>query len=90
MLLKAHEDGATTYIGAVMACMCTADNCQSQCEKTLCNDANPTNADSECNACITAHQSACASDIKSACTADAQCVAFDTCVGDSDCLGKTK
>jgi hypothetical protein len=75
-------------MGAVLACMCVADKCQTQCEKTLCNDTTPTNADATCASCISAHQSACAGDIQTACQADTDCMAFDDCIGKSDCLGK--
>jgi hypothetical protein len=83
-----HQDGAATYIGAVMACMCQDSTCNAACEPTLCNADNPRDPDGACNACIQSKAGSCATDIKTACTADADCVAFDQCIAESGCLSK--
>jgi hypothetical protein len=85
---NAHADGATTYYGAVMVCMCTADKCQKACQPTFCNEDKPAAPNSMCNSCLTSFQTSCATDIDNTCTADPECVAFDQCIGLSDCLGK--
>lgn len=83
-----HEDGAGTYFVALIDCMCLADNCARDCEKTLCDPNNPQNADTACQACVQSKNSKCATPIKSACQADPDCLAFDACIGASSCLSK--
>jgi len=87
---NAHMDGSTVYFVALIDCMCLTDNCARECATTLCDPMNPTNADATCNTCIQAKNSACTPSIKMTCTADADCTAFDACIGKSDCAGKTK
>lgn len=84
-----HEDGAAAYFIAVIDCMCLQANCAKSCEKTLCEPNNPKKADAECEACLTAKNSACAPSIKTTCTGDPNCLAFDACVGDSSCPSKS-
>ena len=84
-----HMDGAGTYFVALIDCMCVADKCAKDCAKTLCDPNNPQNADATCQGCVQAKTSACAPTVKTTCQADADCVAFDACVGKSDCGGKT-
>lgn len=83
-----HEDGAATYIGAVMVCMCQGSTCEKACEKTLCDPNTPRDPDATCQACINNKSGACASDIQTACSGDADCMAFDACIADSGCLYK--
>jgi hypothetical protein len=84
----AHQDGAGAYLVATIDCMCVPANCSKECAATLCNADNPKGPDAECSTCLQAKNSACAPSIKSACTADPQCVAFDACIGGSDCTTK--
>jgi hypothetical protein len=83
-----HEDGAGVYFVALIDCMCLPANCAKECALTLCDPENPKNADADCQTCVQAKNSACAPTIKSTCTADTDCVAFDGCIGQSDCAGK--
>jgi len=83
-----HEDGSGTYFVALIDCMCLPDNCARDCEKTLCDANNPQNADSACQACVQAKNAKCATPIKTACQADPDCLAFDACIGASDCASK--
>ncbi len=85
---KAHQDGAGAYLVATIDCMCMTANCEKDCADTLCNADNPKNPDATCTACVSAKNGACAQAIKSACTADPDCVAFDACVGESSCASK--
>jgi hypothetical protein len=87
---KAHQDGAGAYLVATIDCMCLPANCETECATTLCNADNPKNPDSKCATCVNGKNAACAMSIKSACTAAPNCVAFDACIGDSGCTGKTK
>jgi hypothetical protein len=84
-----HEDGAAIYFVALIDCMCLEANCAKDCKTTLCDPDAPKNADAKCQACVQDKNAACAPSIKATCTADPQCVAFDKCVGQSDCPGKT-
>jgi len=84
-----HEDGAAVYFVALIDCMCLEANCAKECKTTLCDPENPKNADADCQTCVQQKNGACASTIKTTCTGDADCVAFDACVGQSDCTGKT-
>jgi len=83
-----HEDGSAVYFIALIDCMCLEANCARDCATTLCDAENPKNADASCQACIQGKNSACAATIKTTCTAEPDCVAFDKCVGQSDCAGK--
>jgi hypothetical protein len=84
-----HEDGAAVYFVALIDCMCTVENCAKDCEATLCDADNPQNADAACQACVQAKSSKCSNIIKTTCTNDPDCTAFDACVGKSDCPGKS-
>lgn len=83
-----HMDGAGVYFVALIDCMCLAENCAKECEKTICDPDNPTNADKECQACVGAKNNKCSPSVKNTCQADGDCVLFDACVGKSDCTGK--
>ena len=83
-----HADGSGTYFVALIDCMCLPDNCARDCEKTLCNATSPQNADTACQACVQSKNAKCATPIKSACQADPDCLAFDACIGASDCASK--
>jgi hypothetical protein len=83
-----HEDGAAVYFVALIDCMCTVENCAKDCEATLCDPDNPQNADAACQGCVQAKNSKCATIIKTTCQNDADCTAFDACIGKSDCPGK--
>lgn len=85
---KAHQDGASAYLVATIDCMCLPANCEKDCAATLCNAANPKAPDATCTTCVNGKNGACAQSIKSACTADPDCVAFDACVGESSCATK--
>ena len=83
-----HMDGSGVYFVALIDCMCMADNCAKDCAKTLCDPSNPQNADATCQSCVQAKNSACAPTVMSTCQADADCVAFDACIGKSNCSDK--
>lgn len=83
-----HQDGSGVYFVALIDCMCLADNCAKDCAKTLCDPSNPQNADATCQSCVQAKNSACAPTVMSTCQADADCVAFDACIGKSNCSDK--
>lgn len=85
---KAHQDGAGAYLVATIDCMCQPTNCEKDCAATLCNADNPKAPDATCTTCVNGKNGACAPSIKSACTADPNCVAFDACVGESSCTAK--
>jgi hypothetical protein len=80
-------DGAGAYLFAVSECVCVDARCQRECGDTFCA-AEPKDPDSACNACITANTGPCTAQIKASCTADPDCVAFDTCMGESGCTTK--
>jgi hypothetical protein len=84
----AHQDGAGAYLVATIDCMCLPENCAKDCATSLCLADAPKNPDAACSTCVTAKNAACAPSIKSACTADPNCVAFDACVGASECTTK--
>jgi hypothetical protein len=84
----AHQDGAGAYLVATIDCMCLPANCAKDCAASLCLADTPKNPDAACSTCVTAKNNACAPSIKSACTADPNCVAFDACVGASECTTK--
>ena len=83
----AHEDGANTFYGTYIDCLCTTA-CASECSLSLCDAANPTAPDAACDACISANGNACQADVAAACSADPDCIAFDKCIGDSQCQTK--
>lgn len=83
-----HEDGSAVYFVALIDCMCLEANCARDCATTLCDTENPKNANASCQACVQGKNSACAPTIKATCTAEPDCVAFDKCIGQSDCAGK--
>ncbi len=85
--VNAHMDGAGAYLFAVSECVCVDARCQRECGTTFCA-AEPKDPDAACNACITANTGPCTAQIKAFCTADPDCVAFDTCMGESDCTTK--
>ena len=84
-----HMDGSGVYFVALIDCMCLPANCAKDCEKTLCDPNKPQNADATCQTCVQAKNSACSTVVKNTCQADTDCVAFDACIGKSDCTGKT-
>lgn len=86
--VTAHPDGSDTFYGSYLACLCQAANCELDCGTTLCDPVAPTQADAACNACIQAKGNNCQADVSAACSADPDCIAFDTCVGDSQCATK--
>lgn len=83
----AHQDGADTFYGSYINCLCTTA-CATECSVSLCDTANPTQPDVECEACITNNGNACQADVSAACSADPNCIAFDKCIGDSQCQTK--
>lgn len=85
--VNAHMDGAGAYLFAVSQCVCVDTRCQRECGTTFCA-AEPKDPDAACNACITANTGPCTAQIKALCTADPDCVAFDTCMGESGCTTK--
>lgn len=85
--VAAHSDGAGAYLFAVANCMCVDARCQRECAATFCADT-PKDPDATCNACISAKTGECSAQIAAECSADADCVAFDRCMGESGCLGK--
>ena len=85
--VNGHMDGAGAYLFAVSECVCVDTRCQRECGDTFCA-AEPKDPDAACNACITANTGPCTAQIKASCTADPDCVAFDTCMGESGCTTK--
>lgn len=85
--VNAHMDGAGAYLFAVSECVCVDARCQRECGATFCA-AEPKDPDAACNACITANTGPCTAQIKASCTAEPDCVAFDTCMGESGCTTK--
>lgn len=85
--VNAHMDGAGAYLFAVSECVCVDARCQRECGATFCA-ADPKDPDAACNACITANTGPCSAQIKTSCTADPDCVAFDKCMGESGCTTK--
>lgn len=83
----AHQAGADTFYGSYISCLCTTA-CASECSASLCNANNPTNPDAMCDACITSYGDMCQQDVIDACSADPNCMAFDKCIGDSQCQTK--
>ncbi len=85
---NAHQDGAGAYLVATIDCMCLPANCATECATTLCNADNPKGPDAKCTTCVNGKNAACAPAIKTACTADPECIAFDGCIGGSSCTSK--
>lgn len=85
---NAHPDGSDTFYGTYVMCLCETANCGLECGTTLCDPVAPTQADAACSACIQAQGNNCQADVSAACSADPDCIAFDTCVGDSQCGAK--
>jgi hypothetical protein len=83
----AHQTGANTFYGTLIDCLCTG-SCGTQCAQTLCNQTNPAQPDTTCNACIQANGGSCQNAVTSACGADPDCMAFEQCLGDSQCSSK--
>jgi hypothetical protein len=86
-----HPSGADTWNKAFFDCICAPPNgtqglCQSQCVNTDCSssaDAGYPDAGDPCDICetdVTGADGGCTPSINSACTASADCVAFDNCV----------
>jgi hypothetical protein len=86
-----HVSGANIWNTAFFDCICAAPNgtqglCQSQCANTDCSssaDAGSPDAGDPCDICetdVTGADGGCTPSINSACTASADCVAFDNCV----------
>jgi hypothetical protein len=82
-----HPTGSDTFYGAYIQCLCTSV-CTTECAASLCDTANPTAPDTACDACITANGNGCQADVSAACSAEPDCVAWDKCIGDSDCQNK--
>jgi hypothetical protein len=83
----AHPDGSDTFYGTYIQCLCTTA-CATECSASLCDQTNPAAPDAACDACIQANGNTCQADVSAACSADPDCIAFDTCVGDSQCSTK--
>ena len=83
----AHQDGYNTFYGSYIECLCTSA-CATECSLSLCDQTNPTQPDAECDACIQANGNSCQADVSAACSADPDCIAFDKCIGDSQCQTK--
>lgn len=83
----AHQDGSDTFYGSYINCLCTSA-CATECSLSLCDQTNPAAPDAECDACITNNGNSCQADVSAACSADPDCIAFDKCVGDSQCQTK--
>lgn len=85
--VTAHPDGSDTFYGSYINCLCTTA-CATECSASLCDAANPTQPDLDCDDCITNNGNACQADVSAACSADPDCIAFDKCIGDSQCPSK--
>jgi hypothetical protein len=83
----AHQQGADTFYGSYISCLCTTA-CATECSLSLCDSANPTAPDVDCDDCITTNGNSCQADVSAACSADPDCIAFDKCIGDSQCQTK--
>ncbi len=83
----AHPQGANTYIGALVSCLCEPANCSTACSATLCA-STPANPDSTCSACLNTKSSGCGTDVQTACSADPDCVAFAGCLQTAACDAK--
>jgi hypothetical protein len=88
-----HPAGEKTFFAAELACACTDAICKSVCATTAC--ATPPTAPSDaCKTCLadtlrpkpdaggdSGVEGACVDSVKSACSSDAKCVAYATCLG---------
>jgi hypothetical protein len=81
---QAHPNGASTYIGSLVTCLCKPANCGTSCSTTLCA-ATPTNPDATCNTCANSKSANCGTDVQSACSADPDCVDFAQCLQTAAC-----
>lgn len=88
-----HPAGQKTFAAALLACACTDAICKTECSSTAC--ATPSVAPSDvCKACLNESIRAakpdagpdgggdgkCVDSVKSACSSDAKCVAYATCL----------
>lgn len=85
---NAHPDGSDTFYGSYIDCLCQPANCGLDCDVSLCDPIAPTQPDAACDACIQAQGNSCQAAVSAACSADPDCIAFDSCVGDSQCATK--
>lgn len=85
---SAHQNGSDTFYGTLIDCLCRPQNCAYDCDTTMCNPIAPTQPDAYCNACIQQYSGSCQNSVSAACNSDPDCVAFDKCVGDSQCSNK--
>lgn len=86
--VAAHPTGSDTFYGTYIDCLCLPANCATDCGLSLCDPFAPSAPDALCDACISAASASCQAPVATACSADPDCIAFDTCVGDSDCANK--
>jgi hypothetical protein len=80
---QGHQAGYQTYVQALLTCACKPGNCDTECSATACQNP-PKQPDTACNTCIngvTAPDAGagCLNDLKTACTADQDCVALIKC-----------
>lgn len=89
-----HKEGSKTFDAALIACACTDGVCKTECATTAC--ASPATApDAACKACLGASVKSpgdagspdaagpdgkCVGPVTSACSSDAKCVAYVTCL----------
>jgi len=78
-----HDEGANTYLQALLGCACADDLCGPVCEKTICA-AQPSQPDQACITCVQGTQSpdagkSCLNDESTACKANADCMALVQC-----------
>jgi hypothetical protein len=89
---QGYNTGYDTWANALVTCACGTSSapgvCYSECSATLCA-STPTNPTAACLACVNGPAQeasdggpgACASAISTACKADTNCVAWESCVG---------
>ncbi len=82
-----YTDGAGAYLFFVNECMCVKERCADACATNFCSP-DLKDPDVACNNCLSTKNSECAPLVGSQCTADADCAAFDKCMGESGCLKK--
>lgn len=83
-----HVQGGAVYYIAYVDCYCKPTNCASPCSDSLCSSNIPAAPTVACKQCLKSKEASCASSIKTACEADANCYAFDSCIGYSGCFSK--
>ena len=84
-----HEDGAAVYFVALIDCMCLPANCEKECALTLCDPADPEERRRRVPDLRAAEEQRVRdAPSRARAPAIADCVAFDACVGKSDCPGK--